>query len=182
MKSPTTSTDKNRGPVRIAKQSGFTLIEILIVIGIIAVVAGAGVFIDFDSFRGYSFHSDRDILISALQHARAEAVSNICRGGDCENGGKKHGVKILTDKYVIFQGNDYNSRDVDYDAFLDASPATGRSGITEVVFAQLSGNASSISSSGDCATLPEPLCIILQGGTRSSVITINSEGQILWTN
>lgn len=176
MKSPTAFINKN---------SGFTLIELVIVISIIIIVGGIGLFFGLDTLRGYSFHSDRDVLVSALQHARAEAMANICRGSDCDAGGKPHGVYIDTAnrKYIIFQGANYASRDSDQDAPVDANSLTTWKGVNEVVFAELSGDASSADSSPDCASEAEPICIILgDQAARTSAITVNSEGQIVWSN
>jgi len=161
---------------------GFTLIELMVVIGLVIIVLSFGLFFDFDSFRSYSFHGDRDTLLSALQHARAEAMANICRGSssECGEGGKSHGVKILDDRYVIFQGETYNPSSP-YNAVLDASLTITHSGISEITFTQLSGNAST--EGADCETTPTPVCnITLTSGARISTITINSEGQIIWTN
>lgn len=179
MKSPQTSN--------INTKAGFTLIEMVIVISLIAVIGGFGLFFGIDSLRGYSFHSDRDTLVSTLQHARAEAMANICRGkaADCTDGGKPHGVYIDTTnrKYVIFQGATYVSRDSDQDAPIDANNLTTWKGVNEVVFAELSGDAASADSSPDCASEAEPICIIVgDQASRTSVITVNSEGQILWSN
>ncbi len=155
---------------------GFTLIELMIVLSIISLVVGIGLFFDFDSFRGHSFNSDRDTLISALQHARAKAVNNICRGDGSEcSGGKPHGVYIddLNDKYVIFQGSNYSSSSP-FNVILDASPTmTYEVGsLAKIVFEQLSGNVTSV---GDIKLKDD-------ASGRTSVITINSEGQIIWTN
>ncbi|MDQ5954247.1 MAG: hypothetical protein QG583_175 [Patescibacteria group bacterium] len=155
------------------KQKGFTLIEMMIVIGIISIVGGLGLYFGFDSYRGYSAHSNRDLLVSTLQHARSQSISNVCFGNSsnpCEDG-KPHGVKILNDKYIIFQGSSFTSRDEDYDAEIEINPNTTYSGMNEIVFAQLSGD---ISTAGD---------ITLTDTTgRISTISINNEGQVIWTN
>lgn len=165
MKSPTTSKN-NRG---------FTIIEMLIVVGLISIIGGLGLYLGFDSLRGYSFRSDRDVLVSTLQHARAEAIANVCRGDSsvCSDG-KPHGVKILSDKFVIFQGTSYATRDSAYDADIDFNHSTifpSDGSLTEAVFNRLSGDVDT------------PGFITLNdSGTHESKIEINSEGQILWSN
>ena len=148
---------------------GFTLIEVLVVLGILTVVGSFSIIMGVDSYRGQLFRSDRDVLITALQHARSQAVGNICLGSGC-TGGKPHGVYISPDTYVMFQGTSYAARDVAVDAVLDATPSVIQSGITEVVFKQLSGD---VLTTGD---------IILTEENHVSTITIGSEGQIIWTN
>ncbi|MDQ5922518.1 MAG: GspH protein [Patescibacteria group bacterium] len=153
---------------------GFTLIEMVIVLALITIVGGLGLYFGLDSLRGYSFHSDRDVLVSVLQHARSEAISNICRGEGCTDG-KPHGVFIRPPEhpksYVIFQGTDYANRDIDYDVVIDASSSTSFSGINEIVFERLSGNAITI---GDIN--------LVDDRNHTSTISISSMGQILWTN
>ena len=161
MKLPTALKDKN---------AGFTLIEIALVIGLVTVVASVGMFFDFDSFRAHSFYADRDTLISTLQHARAEAISNICRGS-CDNG-LPHGVKILSDRFIIFQGADYVSADHNQDAVIDANINIEHGGLDEIVFSQLSGDT----------VFPGEIVLTDNLGGRKSIISINSEGQILWTD
>lgn len=165
MKSPIILKDKTCQPGRLT--CGFTLIEIMVVIGLVSVVLGFGFFFDLDNLRFNSFRGDRDTLVSTLQHTRAEAMANICRGL-CTDG-KPHGVKIFPDKFVIFQGEDYSSRDTDFDIFLEASSSVVHDGTDEVVFTQLSGKA-------------DPGEIIFTSEAHTSTITINSEGQIIWTN
>ena len=135
----------------------------------LVIISSLGLYYNFSNLHSYSFHGDRDNLVSALQHARSQAVSNICYGA-CTDG-KSHGVYIEEDQYIIFQGVDYASRDEDYDAFIEANPNIEHSGLDEVVFDQLTGDANA----GD---------IIITDPTtsRTSTISINSEGQIIWTN
>ena len=173
MKSPTTSRD-SKSPLRKNNQGGFTLIEMIIVLALITIVGGLGLYFGLDNLKGYSFHSDRDVLVSLLQHARSEAISNICRGEDCTDG-KHHGVFVRPpehpDSYVVFQGENYINRDQDYDITIDVSNSTYVSGMTEIIFERLSGNATTI---GDIN--------LTDDRNHTSTISINSEGQILWTN
>ena len=161
---------------------GFTLIEVMIVIALIIIIASIGFFFSLDSYRSYYFHSDRDILVSALQRARAEAVGNTCGGPSCTDG-KPHGVAIRPadhpNSYVLFQTENtasprYASRtaeDKNMDILLDANPNVAIGGVTEIVFTQLSANANPYGS------------ISLTDSTgRTSTISVNNAGQIIWTN
>jgi prepilin-type N-terminal cleavage/methylation domain-containing protein len=164
---------------KLKKNGGFTLVEMLVVMSLIIAAISLGLFFDFSSFYGYYFHGDRDALITALQHARSEAIANVCRGTSCLDG-RPHGVAIRPsdnpNSYVIFQSgagsSDYANRDDEFDVILDSDPTITISGsITEVVFTQLSGNVDT------------PGNFVLTDATgRTSTIDINSEGQISWTN
>lgn len=148
------------------KDAGFTLIEIIVVMSLLAVIGALTAFANFDVWRGYTFRGESDLLISLLQKARSQSVNNICLGSSCVEG-QPHGVKILPDKYIIFQGTVYNPSDPLNEEF-DASDTVSHSGMSEVVFSQLSGD---VSLAGD---------IILNeiDGFRSETISINNEGRI----
>ena len=148
-------------------RGGFTLFEVVIVMAFIAVVGGFSMFMSMDTYRGYNFHTERDLAIAALQHARAQAIGNICNGAGCATG-KPHGVSIQADKFVIFQGSSYAARDVSQDATIPANSTVAHSGQTEIVFAQLSGNVG------------VPGSITFSDPGRSSNITVGAQGQIFW--
>jgi prepilin-type N-terminal cleavage/methylation domain-containing protein len=148
--------------------TGFTLIEVLVVMGLLAAIAGLVSFANFDSWRGYTFRSERNLLVSVLHKARSQSISNICLGSalTCTDG-KPHGVKIQGDKYIIFQGASFIARDAAFDQNIDAAGTVSHAGISEVVFAQLSGDA--VGTAGD---------IIFDDGIRTVTISINNEGRI----
>jgi prepilin-type N-terminal cleavage/methylation domain-containing protein len=151
---------------------GFTLIEILTVIGLISMIAGFALSTNIGSLRAFSFRDDRDELVSVLQKARSEAMNGICLGG-C-TGGASHGVHLESGKYVLFQGGSYAARDTETDEIHTLSGATALSGATDVVFERLSG---------DAVLSPAGSAIMVQSSDgHASTIKINAEGQITWTN
>jgi len=147
--------------------TGFTLIEVIVVMGLLTAIAALVAFANFDSWRGYTFRGERNLLVSILQKARSQSVNNICLGSLalCSDG-KPHGVAIQADKYVIFQGASFATRDAALDENIDAAGNIVHAGISEVVFEQLSGDANA------------PGDIILSDGVRSATISINNEGRI----
>jgi prepilin-type N-terminal cleavage/methylation domain-containing protein len=153
----------------IPKHSGFTLIEILISIGILAVVAGLGLFVSFDVYRHSSFISDERILISVLQKARNQSLNNINQ--------VRHGVHFATSpqSFVIFECPSGTPQCTTYTSnpTTDQVIATSRDLIfpygvpSDVIFNQLSGD-----------TTAQTIVLESQGTQHS--ITINSEGSINW--
>jgi prepilin-type N-terminal cleavage/methylation domain-containing protein len=154
------------------KNSGFSLIEILVVLGMLSLLAAFTLFIGTDSYRGYSFRNERDTIVSILQKARSQAMSNVCLGSGC-TGGEPHGVHFASGQYVIFQGSSFNPSDPNNEVRISGYnlDLTG-STMTDVIFTQLSGEATPTGA----IRLTDP------NTNHTSDITINSAGQIAWTN
>lgn len=155
-------------------QTGFTLIEILVVMGMIAIIASLGLFMSIGSFQGSNFRNERSNILSALYKARNQAMNNVCFG-TC-SGGAPHGVHFETSKFTIFQGVDWTSRTASVDEITEISPNIITTGLTDVVFAQLSGNTS-VTPIGVW-----DLTVTDTSTNQTSTITFNPEGQITWTN
>ena len=141
-------------------KNGFTLVEIVIVVAILAVVLGLGYFVGFDFYKNYALHSEKDILISVLRKARSQALNNV--------GATAHGVYIDDSSYTIFYGNSFVSRDSQYDENIRKAPGISLSGLNEVVFAPLTATSTASST------------IVLNNNRNSFFIDINSEGRINW--
>jgi prepilin-type N-terminal cleavage/methylation domain-containing protein len=168
-------------------KSGFTLIEISVVIAILIILLSTGLYFGINNLFGNYFRSDKDILISSLQRARAEAIYNICRGNSitCTDGtltdnGEPHGVKILENKYVIFQGIKYGEGNK-YNIDVRADYKVSYGGVNEVIFDQLSGNVIYIDgekvNTGDG---PWEITLTDKETQKKSTIGLNIEGQISW--
>lgn len=147
-------------------ERGFTFFEVLVTIGIFSLVGGLALLVSMESYRGSYFRSDRDLLIAALQHARSQAMSNICVGA-CTDG-KPHGVHIEAEKYVIFQGASYDADDPS-NAVFAAQAALVRGG-GDIVFSQLSGTTTATTTT------------LKDDAGRESVISVSADGQITWTH
>ena len=157
------------------RNRGFSLIELLVIMGLISLVAGFGLIVSMDDYRGYNFRSERDVVVSTLQKARSQAVSNMCYGSGCTDG-KQHGVYFGTPgHYIIFQGASYTAGDPTNEDIAAKNAAASVSGITSVVFTQLSGTAVTIPAS------PSTLTVVDTGG-HTSVVTIEASGRIWWSN
>ena len=164
--------------------AGFTMIEILVVTAIFLILAGIGLFMTLDAFRGYLHRSERDTIVSTLAKARSEAMANICIGPTCADG-KPHGVCYSAPDYIIFQGSSYNAAEAtnqtipgnpaigitsDHTSFFTCGTGTG------AVFDQLTGKLlPQISPATD-----ELKITISETGRPDEFIYINNEGRIAW--
>ena len=148
---------------------GYTLIELLVVIGLFATVAAFALVMSMDTYRGATYHSERDMVIAALQKARSQAISSVCMGAGCIDG-KPHGVHFQTGQYIIFQGTSYSPSDPTNEIINARNKAVSIAGATDVVFSLLSATATA-------ATLT-----FGDGFGHAASISIGSEGQISWTN
>ena len=143
-------------------QRGFTLIEILIVIGIFLFLGAMSILMGMDSVGRSVVIEDRDILVMLLNEARANALANV--------GESRHGVHIGSTAYTSFAGNDLATSDVSMrhevqrDVTVLASPLGG-----EVVFDRLSGD-----------TYAGAGTITLSQDPQSLEIEINNTGRIEW--
>lgn len=158
---------------------GFTLLEIIVVMALLVIVAGFGLIVSMDDYRGFNFRNERDVVAGVLQKARSQAINNMCfphGGGDCTDG-KPHGAYFGTPgEYVIFQGSSYASRDQDADEVIEVKNAAASvTGFDEVVFSRLSGDADTSPSGTDTLT-------VVDDRGRTSVFTVEASGRIWWTN
>ena len=134
-------------------ERGATFFEVLVVLGILAIVGTSALFVTMDAYRSSSFRSDRDLLLATLQRARAQAMNNVCLGTGCVDG-VRHGVAIRPathlNSFVIFQTSnsgsdkyvDSTASDKDQDAMFPVNPNTTFTispSAANIVFAQLSG-------------------------------------------
>jgi len=153
MQSPSTSIRNN-------KTYGFSFIEVVVVMAIVGFLAASGIIIGIDSLQRYLFRSDLEKAATLLQKARSSAVNNI--------GESSHGVYFAnSENFILFRGVSYAARDSAYDLPVEKSGVITASGLTEIVFAPLSGETAG----GN---------ITLSDGVRSVTTIINNEGGITW--
>lgn len=141
----------------------FTLIEILVVIGLFALIASIGMSFSQDSYRAYLFRSEYGIFNQLLSKARNHAASNFDQSA--------HGVHIENDSYTLFVGDAYSVSDPD-NIVIPRSSSVSVSGATDVVFEQLSGNLKTCDAT--------PCEIVFSYGGRGASTKINEVGGITW--
>lgn len=139
-------------------RKGFTLIEVLVVIGIIIGLFAIGALVDSSSIGRQSLSSVESTLVSVLQKARSRAMNNIAE--------TSHGVFIDSDKFVLFQGGSYDSGESTNEE-ISRSDAVAVTGLDEIIFTPLSGEATDGT-------------ITLTQGVQSREIEILEDGLINW--
>jgi|GEM_PF-627111 len=150
---------------------GFTMVEMLVVVGLIALITALGLSMSMDSYRRFSFRNDRDAAVAALQRARAQAINNVCLGAACSDG-KRHGVYFdnTAHQMVIFQGDNYVTRETAVDEIIKFESSTTQvNPVAEVVFDQLSGSNHSGGST--------PVNMNNSAG-QTAALSVNSVGRI----
>ena len=137
--------------------AGFTLIEMLVSLGIFVMLMSLGLFLSMDFYRGYTFNYEQNLTVALLQAARSQSMSNINQA--------RHGVHFDSNQYVIFQGSVYDPSS-SLNRAIPHSQAIEISG-PDIIFKQLSGNSAGGS-------------IEIRTGAKTVTISVNSQGRINW--
>ncbi len=153
-----------KSPNIFTHNTGFTLVEVILVIGILTMLGGFGLFISMDFYRGYSLRASRNTLVSTLHRARSQSLSNIDQS--------PHGVRIEKTQYTIFEGPTYASRSAALDEVIGAEPTVTISASStlpiDIIFAQLDGSVAASNT------------VAVGNGVKTYTISINNEGTIDW--
>lgn len=147
-----------------SRKSGFTLIEIVIVIAIASVVTVAGVIFSFSSYTKNICRNERDNLVTLLYRARGLAINNP------EN--HSYGLHFGGDGYTLFSGNSYNAGVLENEFFPRPSSAPIFSNNDDVVFDALTANVG--------YSMVGNIVVGDEGFGCNEIITIKHEGAIFW--
>ncbi len=148
-----------------ARLTGFTLIEVMIVIGLFALLMGLGLALGMDVYRGVLHRGERQIIVDTLATARARAMTNLYES--------EHGVCAAGADLVIFRGASYSASSPTNESVPGNHATTLAStefGCADggIVFDQLSGRTD-----GGSITIHED-------GRDDSTVEVNEEGAIIW--
>src|SRR3990167_8395347 len=108
------------------KNAGFTMIELLLSISIIAIIAGMSAPI----YQAFQVRNDLDIAtVSIVQSLRRAQILSEAVDGD-----SSWGVKVQSGSIILFKGVNYATRDINFDEKFDVSASITPSGVSEVAF------------------------------------------------
>jgi len=141
-------------------KKGFTLIEIIIVIGIIGLLAS----ISMNAYTNSKSHENLQTstlgLVEAVRHAQSNAQS-----GKLDS---SWGVKLNPSEVVVFKGSSYTARDSSLDQLLGLPSGVVVTGLSEIVFSKIIGNTTNTGT------------ITVTSGSEIKNITINEKGTITY--
>ncbi|MEK7184149.1 MAG: prepilin-type N-terminal cleavage/methylation domain-containing protein [Patescibacteria group bacterium] len=118
---------------RLFGRQGFTLLEVLLVVSIISVIAGFAIPV----FQSFQVKNDLDIAANtiAASFRRAQTLATSSEGDS------QWGVHIVTGSITLFQGTSFAARNAAYDEVFTVSATITPSGVGDVVFDRLTGEA-----------------------------------------
>ena len=138
---------------------GFTIIEIIVVIGLIVAILAFGSIFDINSFSRELARGETSTLVSVLNKARSKSMNNLYNA--------PHGVYIDTNDFVIFRTSSYNPTEPTNEKF-PRNTNVAISGMNSVIFERLSGEPNTTG------------VFTLSDGTNTKTIEIKSSGLIEW--
>ncbi|MCD6550213.1 hypothetical protein J7K24_01555, partial [bacterium] len=141
---------------------GVTFLEILIIVGIVAIIFVLTVPIGFRFYKSQYLYNTTEGIIQALRRARFQALSQSESNYGVFLGSGKSG------RYILFRGNSYADRE-DEEIF-EVPEDIFFSGISEVVFSKFDGLPSATGS------------IFITDGFATHTIDINQEGRITYVS
>jgi len=110
---------------------GFTLPEILIALGIAVILLSVSLSVGTDFYQTQQLDNFSQRITGALRRAELMAMSS--------QGDSDHGVYFEQNRYILFKGNSFSSRDAQYDEIFDLPFVLSLSGLAEAVFQKPDG-------------------------------------------
>lgn len=137
----------------------FTLIEILLVVVILAVLAGSAIPVSISFYKTQQLDTHVKGVVQALRRAQLKAMSI--------EDDSIFGVYLTDDSYILFKGNSFDVRDTSYDEVFDLPEVITVSGVQEIAFSKFEGMP--VNLTGD---------VILNSDNDSRTININEVGRV----
>jgi len=155
---------RNAQPVAVKRRSnitGFTLLEVLLSVAVVAILAGVSV----PLYQSFQIHSDLDEAAATFVHALRRAQTLAMTG----SGDSMWGVAAQNGSITVFRGASYVLRGSSTDETFDVSPMLSITGVWEIVFSKVEGHPSVTGST-----------IFTSSAGEARTITINEAGTVLY--
>lgn len=140
------------------KNAGFTLVELLMVIVLVAIISGLSVSFYARFYNQNNVASTVDQLVGSLHKAQSYAQAG--------KRGTNWGVYKNVNQLVLFSGTSYATRTTALDEKTTIPSNVSITGLTEVVFMHSTGTPSATPN------------MTISGGGNSKIVSINSEGVV----
>jgi len=137
---------------------GFTLLEIIIVLGIVTILAVVTLPLGVNFLKQQNLSSTTSTVIATLRQAHTQAMF--------QKNDSSFGVKFLPSSYILFQGTTYNTREAEEDILTSIPSGISVSGIEEIVFDKRTGEPNTTGT------------ILIMNNTDNHSVFINEEGII----
>lgn len=137
---------------------GFTLIELVVVIGLMALFMAFTLPVGMETLRQHAFLNARESIRTTLTTAREDTLAGTNNAA--------WGVALFPHDIVRFQGSSYASRVPAYDVTISLGSLVTLSGPSEVTFTRPDGFPST------------PSTLILTDSQRTATTTVNVLGTI----
>lgn len=137
-------------------QSGFTLIEVLLTMALVAIIA----LLSSPFYSRFIFSQEVSVTRDELQGSFAKAQLYSMSGKN----NSRWGVAVNNGKIILFQGASFTSRYQSFDETFSIHKSVTVSGMDEIVFAQATGKPNN-----------QPT-ITITGNNETKILTMNGEG------
>lgn len=145
-------------PDLMKTRTGFSMVEMLIVIGMMTVFASFTASVSLPMIRGAEFDRVRETIRNELVAAQADTI-----GGTLDS---TWGVAFFSNTVTRYKGGSYATRVTSYDRVISFGNGVILSGTNDVTFNRPTGNPTSTAT------------IIITSGTLQATTTVSTVGTI----
>lgn len=151
-------------------RSGFTLVEVTLVIGIMAILTGIASLNLSNIQPSADLHKTADLIITDLKQQQLNAMLGQTEG---RSAGSDYGIYFAPTKYTLFHGSSYVATDPsNFDVALDGSQVSSSFSGSVIIFSHLSGEIKNFQPGKNTITIGS-----VSLGTNQT-ITLNQYGVI----
>lgn len=154
------------------KQSGFTLVELIIAMGIILMLSGFATINLVKQQNTTSVNSSVDVLVSDMQSQQTKAMAGV---KDDLSNNISFGIYFQSDRYVLFRGTTFSPTDsANFTVLLDENIMFSdiKFPNNTIVFQVRSGEVSGFAPGGNTVTIQNI------SGLEEKTVTVNRYGVV----